>query len=453
MKTNQAHKKGPLPWTSSIFKVTIPPGSRLIIAQFFPDLTELEELDVCPSLKNYEFTSDKIMELPFLKLNSDLPEEEPDEYLLADRTIAGAAPFGDDGGFGDFGGDDAGDFGGGFNAATDADFDKGGENWGDVGGFGDDGGMAEDGQGFEPLREMGPGPGRFVMALTGEEGENILSYFDERGGKNWAGPEHWRIQRIKKGTDNDHLVRLIGVFAAAEPGVPEPKKTKKEKEVFEIDFFSAEDPDEDALFTTGGASINLPKTQWKSKSRNLLPDDMHFNSKQLLRLFLKPKAMLHAKKSGSANAVRGIGGADTIPEDVDERYWAEAAQRNKIVTSSSSHLRTFLTIAPEPEAHAGYDADFFADNDTGGFGDGGFGDDGETFADAREQFSPGASRIAGVGDTSQSDEFGSLLRARRARPDYVNYAKTAKKVDVKRLKDNLWAKLDILEVFSPQKTC
>lgn len=107
-------------------------------------------------------------------------------------------------------------------------------------------------------------------------------------------------------------------------------------------------------------------------------------------------------------------------------------------------------VAPEPEVHAGYDADFFADNDTGGFGDGGFGDDGETFADAREQFSPGASRLAGIGDTSQSEEFGSLLRARRARPDYVNYAKTAKKVDVKRLKDNLWAKLDIPEVSPTQ---
>jgi condensin complex subunit 2 len=50
-------------------------------------------------------------------------------------------------------------------------------------------------------------------------------------------------------------------------------------------------------------------------------------------------------------------------------------------------------------------------------------------------------------EMSQTEgEFGSLLRARRARPDYVNYAKTAKKVDVKKLKDNLWTKLDLVEV-------
>jgi len=109
--------------------------------------------------------------------------------------------------------------------------------------------------------------------------------------------------------------------------------------VFEIDFFAEDDVDEDILFATGGASINLPKTQWKSKSRNLLPDDIHFNSKQLLRLFLKPKAMLHAKKAGSSNVIRGVGGNEPLPEDVDERYWAEAAHRNKITTSSSIPLQ------------------------------------------------------------------------------------------------------------------
>ena len=30
-----------------------------------------------------------------------------------------------------------------------------------------------------------------------------------------------------------------------------------------------------------------------------------------------------------------FGGDESVPEDVDERYWAEAAQRNKIITSST----------------------------------------------------------------------------------------------------------------------
>ena len=124
-------------------------------------------------------------------------------------------------------------------------------------------------------------------------------------------------------------------MVATATNAPEAKKPRKEKEVFTIDFFATEDIDEDTLFATGGASINLPKTQLKSKSRNLLPDDMHFNSKQLLRLFLKPKAMLHAKKKDSTNVIRGVDD-ESIPEDIDERYWAEAAQHNKIITSSAS---------------------------------------------------------------------------------------------------------------------
>jgi len=138
------------------------------------------------------------MDLPFLKLQSEtIDADEPDEYLLADRTIPGATTFPDDGGFNEgFGDEDAG-FGGDFHATTDAEFGKGGENWADGSIMGDN--DVGDAQGFEALTDIKGAPGQFVMALTGQQGENILSYFDERGGKNWAGPEHWRIQRIKKG--------------------------------------------------------------------------------------------------------------------------------------------------------------------------------------------------------------------------------------------------------------
>jgi condensin complex subunit 2 len=139
------------------------------------------------------------MDLPFLKLQSEhIDLDEPEEYLLADRTLAGAE-FGDDGGFtafdGGFGGDQDEGFGGEFHAATDAEFGKGGDTWADESMVHE----RAEGQGFGPLTELKSGQNQFVMALSGQEGENILSYFDDRAGKNWAGPEHWRIQRIKKG--------------------------------------------------------------------------------------------------------------------------------------------------------------------------------------------------------------------------------------------------------------
>ena len=47
------------------------------------------------------------------------------------------------------------------------------------------------------------------------------------------------------------------------------------------------------LFATSKTSINLSKSQRVGKNgkrdEHLLPDDMHFSSRQLVSLFLKPK--------------------------------------------------------------------------------------------------------------------------------------------------------------------
>lgn len=40
-------------------------------------------------------------------------------------------------------------------------------------------------------------------------------------------------------------------------------------------------------------------------------------------------------------------------------------------------------------------------------------------------------------------------QTRRVRPEYVNYAKRAKRVDVRKLKENIWKNLDI--VVPPEK--
>ena len=42
-------------------------------------------------------------------------------------------------------------------------------------------------------------------------------------------------------------------------------------------------------------------------------------------------------------------------------------------------------------------------------------------------------------------------RTRRVRPDFVNYAKRAKRVDVRKLKENNWTGLDIVVVNPPEE--
>jgi condensin complex subunit 2 len=90
---------------------------------------------------------------------------------------------------------------------------------------------------------------------------------------------------------------LLVVADATEAQASKPKREKKE--AFKIDFTSAIDKPlkemSKELFApvTRGAGINLPRKNRKATSTDrdlhLLPDDMHFSSRQLVTLFLKPK--------------------------------------------------------------------------------------------------------------------------------------------------------------------
>lgn len=128
---------------------------------------------------------------------------------------------------------------------------------------------------------------------------------------------------------------------------------------------------------------------------------------------------------------------------MDEAFWA----------------RQDTVLNPEQEgdgARGDYDADFFQDDGLafpGGLPD----DEDDEFADAREAFSPG---VEGAGDTAQTGidgvlagsqdggAFGTQLvtQSKRIRPEYVQYARVAKKVDVRRLKEELWKGIGFDEV-------
>jgi condensin complex subunit 2 len=170
--------------------------------------------------------------------------------------------------------------------------------------------------GFEPFdpRRM-PNERDLVMAMTEAEGEGgMMDYFDQNFLKNWAGPEHWKLRKIvRKGawflsyTSCDQrclFSRRLHTVDPAEHAAPKAKREKKE--AFKIDFSAPLETSVKDLFTpvTGkGMGINLPvskssvrKAGKKGKAKDAekrsaqtLPDDMHFSSRQLVTLFLKPK--------------------------------------------------------------------------------------------------------------------------------------------------------------------
>ncbi|KAI6825044.1 barren [Hortaea werneckii] len=412
-----------------------------LASRFFPDLDKLDGQDLCPSLKTFELgAGDGSLDLPFLKAPENWRDEHPELDNQDDGDNDSQPQIPDDGpAFGMD--DDDEEVGGGFDMPPDTGFGEGGEAWArdaarapGTGRVHDAFAGAESGAGEG---EEGGEVGTFdangqsygvTLQHRDHDQENILNYFDAALHKNWAGPEHWKIARIKE---------------ASKP--TQPQRQRKEKEPFEIDF-SAPMSSELAtqLYTkaSSNAAISLPRNQCRSKTRNLLPDDKHFNSKDLLRLFLKPKAKLSSRRPG-----HGGRSAPGPPEhgEVDEAYWA---QHNGNAAN------------PLDEEAAGvqgdYDANFFADDNLPMPAGADMDDDPDEFADAQDHFSPegdnadAASAPLGAGidsvegaPSSQGEGDGAfgvnlVTQSRRMRPEYVQYARTAKRVDMRRLKQEMW---------------
>ncbi|KZP01619.1 barren [Calocera viscosa TUFC12733] len=381
-------------------------------AKYFPSMDILGDRAISSTLSDFKFSADQNLDLAFLNL--DRTETETPAPGAGDA-------FGDDGANGGTGED----FFTGDQAVED---DAGG--WGGGGGWGGDddngpGGDAGDGEphapsgssrvafggveSFDPRHP--PNERALVMALG--EGEGALDYFDQNLLKNWAGPEHWKMRKVIRKVTPDSSTAAN-------------KASKAEKKAFEIDFTTPAPSAKQLFAPSGRAAISLPGSKAPGKRKrssrtkapavkrdeHLLPDDMHFNSAQLLRLFMKPKFALRMRRQGHViNEEDG---------EVDERFWAQAA------ADQAGGL--FAADQTQDGGAIPFGTQFFMDDfdDGGGFDDDGF-----------------------PGPVQTMDEEGDLLAAtqeqlKRVRPEFVNYSKRAKRVDVRKLKENIWKGLNIV---------
>ncbi|RDX48261.1 barren [Lentinus brumalis] len=272
---------------------------------------------------------------------------------------------------------------------------------------------------FDPRRV--PNEREMVMAIN-EDGEGMMNYFDQSYLKNWAGPEHWKLRKVTRRTD------------ATEAAASRPKREKKE--AFKIDFLTPVEEDlksrKNKLFAAparGGNTLPAPgkakrgargkkaKSKDKEEKRNnqTLPDDMHFSSKQLVTLFLKPKFSL--KMRGQR------GRPDGGPQgEIDEAFWAQAAANQAGPSGEGADESESVDGGGIPFATQFFHDDY---DDGGGFDD---------------VYDGGAPVEAGEQDLLAATQG----QTRRVKPEAVNYAKRAKRVDVRKLKDNIWKGLDIV---------
>ena len=253
--------------------------------------------------------------------------------------------------------------------------------------------------------------GAFDVALTHDtktttsDHDRLFDYFDNT--KNWAGPEHWKMTRL-------HMSLATPVPEKPAEAAPDKAvKARRTKESQVIDFLSADPPPSaKELFapSTTPSAISLSKIAQTATDRHLLPEDHHFNSKRLLRLFLKPKAqILLQRKRQPANTPGALGGA----WDDDDLAWG-------------------ADNVPSAEDGAVFDTGLFEEHDP--------------YEDVLA--APSLEAETGMADAFDVDsdideEAWGAEALRRVRPEFVDHARRAKQVDVKKLKDNIWQSLSL----------
>ena len=133
--------------------------------------------------------------------------------------------------------------------------------------------------------------------------------------------------------------------------------------------------------------------------------------------------------------------------DLDGRFWAQAAggdgmdgfdgecRRSRLVPREKGDADKTKTISGG--AGMPYETQYFNDNDDGF--DPMLADVG--MADGSPESNLEANNAA---DLEDDDMLQTMAALNRVKPEYVNYAKKAKRVDIKKLKENIWSELGIL---------
>ncbi|BGP11648.1 hypothetical protein JCM10049v2_007558 [Rhodotorula toruloides] len=428
-------------------------------------LSPLQHMSLCPSLSAFRFSADSSLSLGMLHLGPDSDSDAASD--------GGAA----EGGEGDFGGFD--------DHFAGQEFGGGGDDFGGGGGEGEVDFFADQ---FTPLgaAELGlpiPGPGpsgsgsggvgfgpiepfdpRLASSRTSdlvlsntedaaEEGANVWELLDQRvgGKKGWAGPEHWKMRRGRiagGGAEKAGGKKEEGEEDDAPAGPDaKPTRAKKDRTALVLDFSSPPPLSSKELFLPAApkssitTSLNKKKTD-KAEEDWTLPEDYMFSSGMLLRLFLKPKTTLRMRRRPSPSSAgldpsTALGGTNEAGA-ADVQFWAQAGG----VEGDAMQMEGDM---------GGLDP---MDHDFGG-GPDNDDDDPPPFdtqwlvsGDADDLPDPDADIDT---DANLPDDLAAATQGqlRRVRPEQVTYAKRAKRVDVKKLKDSIWKELE--EVVVPVK--
>lgn len=244
--------------------------------------------------------------------------------------------------------------------------------------------------------------------------QELLSYFDAAIGQNWRGREHWKVRNIKDKLSKESVAKPQQPTEA--DGNHEPAVEKKvPKKQFEIDFLDLNDNIEEEIFANKKGFIDLSVKQRTNDSHFLLPDDYKFTTDKITRLFIKPEqkmSFFSHRRISKARLPGSLKFDDTeikevsnIPEIADERFWAE---NYRLHEREEEHKQddTQIERSTNPSFEEDNGIDFnqaFEDEDLD--------------MDTKEDFVNTQGLVAN---------------------NKMTYSRTSKKVDVRKLKNNVW---------------
>ncbi|KAK2572341.1 Condensin complex subunit 2 [Acropora cervicornis] len=264
--------------------------------------------------------------------------------------------------------------------------------------------MGEDGR--TTISSAATTTGTLYLELSSQPSD--YSYFKSDIMSTWAGPQHWKLRsRFSK-----------AIMNSASTAEQQNKKKRTKKQPFSLKFDS--EVDFANSFAKGRAATTLSKTTLAKYTvdKTTLPEDLHFDADKLFRLFIKPKIMV--KRQAQAQTELGDDGS----------AWYNYDNANDC-------------------------ANFCPDLQDEGDGDGGFDGNEEEAAAPGGDFTQAGfplSQDTTLGDSSQGFSFtnesgadqtmfagdGLVAQPNKVQKIDIAYAKTAKKMDVKRLKTAMW---------------
>ncbi|NXK70676.1 CND2 protein, partial [Sylvietta virens] len=218
------------------------------------------------------------------------------------------------------------------------------------------------------------------------------SYFSPRTLSMWAGPEHWRFRP-----------RHPREF----PGPGKDSRRRIPRKDFELDF--DEDIDFEAHFRKTKAPTTLAKSTLESQNirKTTLPADFNYDPQNLEQLFLKPQVKVNRSSDpvGTLSNEAGVEDYDyNNPNDTSN--FCPAAQVPDSDDDPDPNPTEFLDQAGQSQLPAHPEA-------------------------------PECSEIHG-GNIPACGELELIAEPQKVRKIPIQYAKTAKKMDMGRLKRNMW---------------